>query len=175
MREFVAIDVDQDGEGGRRLAASHLTLRFLGEVPPARNDAIAVHLRDVAQATPPFVLRLEGIGAFPTPSHPRVVWVGVTQGRNEVLELARRVRSALEAEFGPESEAFVPHLTLFRVRSPMDRALAAELLSGARLAPPPREVAIDRLLLKESVLGARGAVHRTIASFPLTGGPVLPY
>jgi len=170
VREFVAVDVPQEGEGARRLAASHLTLRFLGEVPPERNEAIADGLRGAAQETPPFSLRLEGIGAFPSVSHPRVVWVGVTEGRNDVIELARRVRAALEAEFGPDTEVFVPHLTLFRVRSPMDRTMAVELLSGARPAPPPWDVAVDRLLLKESILGPRGAVHRTIASFPLAGG-----
>jgi 2'-5' RNA ligase len=174
MREFVAVDVGPEEAGGRRLAASHLTLRFLGEVPPERNGAIAARLGDVARESPPFVLRLEGVGAFPNPARPRVVWVGVTEGRQEVTELARRVRVALAEEFGPETEEFVPHLTLFRVRSPMDRTAAAELLSGTRPALPPRDVAVDQLLLKESVLGSRGAVHRTIASFRLTGSPSVP-
>ena len=167
MREFVAVDVEPEGRPAPGGAASHLTLRFLGEVAPARNDAIASRLSDVARESPPFALRLEGVGAFPSPSRPRVVWVGVTEGRREVTELARRVRDALAAEFGPEPDEFVPHLTLFRVRSPRDREAAAELLSGARPAPPPREVRIDRLLLKESILGTGGAIHRILAAFPL--------
>jgi 2'-5' RNA ligase len=174
MREFVAVDVGPEGVGEGRLAASHLTLRFLGEVAPERNDAIAARLAGVARESPPFVLRLEGVGAFPNPARPRVLWVGVTEGRQEVTALARRVRDALAEEFGPETEEFVPHLTLFRVRSPMDRTAAAELLAGARPAPPPRDVAVDRLLLKESVLSSRGAIHRTIASFHLTGSPAVP-
>ena len=169
MREFVAIDVGAAAEKGRGPASPHLTLRFLGEVAPDRNEAITRVLGDVARTSPPFRLRLEGIGAFPTPSQPRVVWVGVTVGRAELAELARRIRLALEPEFGPDREEFVPHLTLFRVRSPSDRTAAVELLSGARPAPPPREVTVEQLLLKESLLGPTGAVHRTLATFPLVG------
>ena len=174
MREFVAVDVGHDAAPGRSHAAPHLTLRFLGEVAPERNPGIAASLAEVARSSPPFVLRLEGVGAFPGPSRPRVVWVGVTRGRAELQELARRVRVALEPEFGPEREEFVPHLTLFRVRSPRDHEAAGELLSGIRPAPPPREVAVGELLLKESVLGPRGADHRTLASFRLAGAPASP-
>lgn len=170
MREFVAVDVRPPGERAYPRAAPHLTLRFLGEVDPARNEAIAARLGTVAQAASSFVLRLEGVGAFPSPERPRVVWVGVSLGRTELVELARRVRVALEEEVGPTPEEFVPHLTLFRVRSPADRLAAAELLSGRRPAPPPREVAVKDLLLVESVLGREGATHRTLASFPLAKG-----
>jgi len=162
------VGTDVPGEGRR--GAPHLTLRFLGEVAAERNDAIARSLAEAARESPSFILRLEGVGAFPTPARPRVVWVGVTRGRSDLVELARRVRLALEPEFGPDREEFVPHLTLFRVRSPRDRDAASELLSGARPPPPPREVAVDELLLKESILGPRGADHRTLASFRLAGG-----
>jgi RNA 2',3'-cyclic 3'-phosphodiesterase len=173
VREFVAVEVGpQAGTGASddRPAVPHLTLRFLGEVAPERNDAIAARLADVARQSRPFVLRLEGVGAFPSPARARVVWLGVTTGREEVVGLARRVRDALDPEFGGTSEEFVPHLTLFRVRSPADRRAAAELLAGTRPAPPPRDVRVDELHLKESILGARGAVHRTVASFRLGGG-----
>lgn len=163
------MDVGSEGPHGPPGSAPHLTLKFLGEVASERNEAISTRLREVAARSPSFVLRLEGVGAFPSTARPRVVWVGVTAGREELVELARRVRAALQPEFGPDDEEFVPHLTLFRVRSPGDRAAASELLAGSRPAPPPRNVAVEELLLKESVLGPRGAVHRTIASFRLAG------
>ena len=166
----MAVDVGHDAATGRSGAAPHLTLKFLGEVAPERNGAIVALLGAAARASRPFVLRLEGVGAFPSPSRPRVVWVGVTAGRLEVVELAERVRTALEPEFGPEPEPFVPHLTLFRVRSPADRMAALALLSGARMPPPPRDVTVRELLLKESVLGPRGATHRSVASVAL-GAP----
>jgi RNA 2',3'-cyclic 3'-phosphodiesterase len=171
VREFVAVDVGSSGEGAFARAPAHLTLRFLGEVSVAQQDWVRDRLREVASASRSFALRLEGVGAFPSSAHPRVVWVGVTLGREEVEELARRVREALEPEFGRDRETFVAHLTLWRVRTPADRRAAEELLGGLRPAPPPREVTVRELLLKESVLGAGGAVHRTVASLPLGSPP----
>ena len=171
MREFVAVDVGEPAGADRAGAGTrpHLTLRFLGEVAPELNGRISARLEEVAREVPPFSLRLEGVGAFPSAERPRVVWVGVTGGADAVVELARRVRQALEELLGADREAFVPHLTLFRVRSPRDRDAAVELLSGARPPPPPRDVRVTELLLKESVLGPRGADHRTIAAFRLAG------
>ena len=171
MREFVAIDVGAPEPRVSRRAAEHLTLRFLGEVASERNAGIIAALEGVARTSRPFVLRLEGVGAFPSADRPRVVWTGVTVGREEVVELARAVRGALDGLLGADEEAFVPHLTLFRVRTPADREAARELLAGARPAPPPRDVRVGELLLKESVLGPAGALHRTLAAFRL-GGPV---
>jgi RNA 2',3'-cyclic 3'-phosphodiesterase len=167
VREFVAVDAAPDEPRSARPAASHLTLRFLGDVAPERNAALAVALEGVARASRPFVLRLEGVGAFPTADRPRVVWIGVTTGRTEIVELARAVRGALAPLLGDADEAFVPHLTLFRVRSPTERQAARELLEGARPAPPPWDVRVEEMLLKESRLGAAGAVHRTLAAFRL--------
>ncbi|HTT16719.1 MAG TPA: RNA 2',3'-cyclic phosphodiesterase [Thermoplasmata archaeon] len=172
MREFVALEVG-GSDGGER-APQHLTLRFLGEVAPERNDRLAERLSGVARAHRPFTIRLEGVGAFPSPARPRVVWVGVTAGRSELVALADAVRAALEPEFGRAAEPFVPHLTLWRVRSPADRAAALELLGGHRPAPSPRDVEVRELLLKESRLGAGGAVHRTVRAFPLEAPRAAP-
>ena len=166
MREFVAVDVEPGGAGTRR-ATSHLTLLFLGEVPSAQNPTIVARLALAAGAVEPFRLRLEGVGAFPAADRPRVVWVGVTSGAVQVTELARQVRAALAPEFGRGEGEFVPHLTLFRVRGPADREAATDLLSGRRPPPPPREVEVRELLLKESVLGRDGASHRILATLPL--------
>jgi RNA 2',3'-cyclic 3'-phosphodiesterase len=173
VREFIAVDV---GPGpGRSAAPQHLTLRFLGEVDPARNDRLRSVLEPVGARHAPFTIRLEGVGAFPSPERPRVVWVGVTGGREELLALARDVRAAVDLEFGDAAEAFVPHLTVLRVRSRTDREVAAALFAGTRPPPPPRDVAVGRFLLKESVLGARGAAHRILAEFPLSASPPRPF
>ncbi len=119
-------------------------------------------------------MRLEGVGAFPSAARPRVLWQGVGAGRDEIVTLAGRVRDALEPAFGVDRERFVPHLTLFRVRSDADRLAAEELLSGRRPPPAPRDVVVPALLVKESVLGPGGAVHRTVATLPFERGSSAP-
>jgi len=174
MRLFLALEVRPVVTGSRPEdpleAPEHLTLRFLGEVPPEQVRGIEAAMERVARTFAPFDLVLEGVGAFPSRSNPRVVWVGATQGRREVTELAARLAAELKPGGAASSrEEFVPHLTLFRVRSPQLRRRAADLLSGTEPPPPPRTVPVREIYLKESTLTSEGAQHRTLAVSPLTG------
>jgi len=175
VRLFVAIEVpasiDEVTGAPPPSAPEHLTLRFLGDLPEETILPLRSALELVARATPPFEVVFEGVGAFPSRANPRVVWVGVSRGREEVTSLAVRTAAALEGIVGaPDRERFVPHLTLFRVRSPAQRSRAQALLAGTEPPPSPRAVRVRDLFLKQSTLAPRGAVHRTVATFPLGSG-----
>jgi len=174
MRAFIAVETggpDIVGTGASA-APDHLTLRFLGEIPETWVGRLTAALAPVAATTPGFDFDLEGVGGFPSARDPRVVWVGVTRGREPLELLARRVAEAVTPiAGGPDRAEFVPHLTLFRVRGPADRDRARQLLEGSVPPPRPRTVAVREFLLKESRLERRGAQHRVVARFPLTGGP----
>jgi RNA 2',3'-cyclic 3'-phosphodiesterase len=170
VRAFVALELPSEPIGlAGRSAPEHLTLLFLGEVPSEAIARISERLLPIGLSVAPFEFRLEGIGAFPTVTEPRVVWVGVGSGREELTDLARRIRSALEGEVRIPREPFVPHLTLFRVRSPADRSRAREVLEHRVPLPAPRTIRVHEFVLKESVLGRGGATHRTIEAIPLAG------
>lgn len=170
MRLFLAIELTTAGPAGAS-APAHLTVKFLGEVRPDQLPAISAAVAEAVRDRPPFDLLLEGVGAFPSRDHPRVVWVGATRGATEVADVAARIATALvPLGFPRERGRFVPHLTLFRVRSPGERRRAEALLSGAEPAPPTREVRVTEVVLKESTLTPRGAIHQTRATFPLGGG-----
>ena len=171
MRLFVALEVEQSG-GVTDAAPTHLTLRFLGEVTPERIDAISEAIEGAIRGLGPYDLILEGVGAFPSPARPRVVWVGATRGSAETMEIARRISSAFERiGFPADREGFVPHVTLFRVRSEGQRRRALALLSGQEPPPPPRTVRVREVVLKESTLTPGGAFHRTVRTYPLAGTP----
>ncbi len=148
-------------------ASDHLTLEFLGEVPADRIPRIVERLRPVGADLAPFDLTVDGVGAFPSAAAPRVVWLGVTEGRRDAEELARRIRAALADVVAAPAEPFVPHVTWFRVRSGEARRVAREILDGRRPPPPPRTRRIREFVLKESRLDPRGALHRTVERFPL--------
>lgn len=171
MRAFVAVEIPPlPGETRGGPAPEHLTLLFLGEIPRERVGPISEALTKVADATAPFEATLEGVGAFPSPDRPRVVWVGITEGREELARLARGVQDALLGEgAAARREEFSPHLTLFRVRSGVDHRRARELLTGAVSAPAPRRFRVSEFVLKESELSPRGATHRTLSAFRLRG------
>ncbi|MFY9717342.1 MAG: RNA 2',3'-cyclic phosphodiesterase [Thermoplasmata archaeon] len=169
MRAFVAIEIPAPDVGaGGRAAPEHLTLRFLGNTPSEQIPSIVDRLREVARAHAPFDLTIEGIGAFPSRASPRIVWLGVGAGGGPLGELANDVRRALTEEGTRRPEGpFVPHVTWFRVRSPAERRTALDLLEGRLVGPPPRSVRVNAFVLKESVLGPGGAVHRTLAELLL--------
>jgi len=175
VRAFVAIEVGtplDPARAPREEAPAHLTLRFLGEVPESWLARIANAVRTAVAPLAPFDLTLDGVGAFPDAAHPRVVWVGATNGRDAVVQLAHVVSEALESEGIPgESEEFVPHVTLFRVRSPRDRARAQRLLDGTDPRPLPRFVRVNEVCVKESELTSAGPLHRTVARAPLAAAP----
>lgn len=172
MRAFVAVEVPPaPGATAHGSAPEHLTLVFLGEVAQERVDPIAAALAPVAAQTAPFSVTLEGVGAFPGPDRPRVVWTGATEGSAELVQLANRTRDALAQEGDPtrRENVFTPHLTLFRVRSPADHRRARDFLRGTVPPPSPRRFRVESFALKESELSSRGATHRTVRGFRLTG------
>lgn len=185
MRLFVALELPVGvrralGELVRRLASSgadvkwvgeenfHLTLKFLGEVEPARLPELGEALSRVAGETAPFRFTAAGTGAFPSVRRPRVIWVGVDRGRDELRELAGRVDGALaELGFPREDRPFTAHLTVGRVRSPRGGEALVELLSST--AFPEREVAVEEMVLFQSVLGRGGPVYTALGRYPLGG------
>jgi len=171
VRAFVAVEVPPlSSETARHPAPEHLTLRFLGEIPRERVESISEALMPVAATIAPFFATLEGVGAFPSPDRPRVVWVGTREGNAELTRLAGMIRAALSGEGEPDRrDTFLPHLTLFRVRSSTDYRRARELLTGAVPPPAPRRFRVAEFVLKESELSSRGATHRTVRTFALTG------
>ena len=152
-------------------SVAHLTLRFLGELEEATVDAVRRELAAELQSAPVVAFRLEGIGAFPSRDRPRVVYVGVTDGREAVIAMAARAEEAVRrAGIPPETRPFVPHATVLRVRSPAQRERAMELLASR---PPglPVDVTAHEVLLVGSELTRQGAVHTPLARFPLGSDP----
>jgi 2'-5' RNA ligase len=146
----------------------HLTLKFLGGVETERLEALAGAVRAAAASCDPFELNVEGLGAFPSPSRPRVLWAGVHEGAGPAAELARRIDDAL-APLGCAREArtFAAHVTLGRVREPRaNLALAAALARDESFG----RQRVERVTLMRSELSPRGARHSELAAAPLGPG-----
>ena len=94
----------------------HLTIAFIGDAGEERARQICRALEPVL-AVPAFELTVAGLGAFPRTGQPRVLWAGLTAGRETLLRLERAVASRLtDPQLAPEARAYNPHLTLARVR-----------------------------------------------------------
>jgi 2'-5' RNA ligase len=184
IRAFVAVDLPELArealavhvEACARLAPGlrwveadslHLTLRFLGNVEPDLLDRVRARLPAIGGG--PFRMGLGGHGLFGPRQRPRVVWLGITEGRDACAALAARAEAAcVEAGLEPEPRPFQAHVTLARARGDGERlpplpappALAPWtaddfVLFESRLREQPRYVALERYPLAPPPAPAR--------------------
>jgi 2'-5' RNA ligase len=141
----------------------HLTLLFLGEVNDRDLVAICRATSEVAAGITRFQLVLEGVGGFPNMRRPRVLWVGVGEGRSAVTALHAALEDRL-LELGcyrREARPFTPHLTLGRVESDeSDESLAATVAAKAQWQGG--ETTIQEVLIMSSELKRDGPVYTVL-------------
>ncbi|HEY3013180.1 MAG TPA: RNA 2',3'-cyclic phosphodiesterase [Gemmatimonadales bacterium] len=132
----------------------HMTLKFFGEVGAERLDVIVEALRFAAAGAGPLALRLGELGAFPSRSRPRILWVGIEAPPSLELLQDRIERGCEAIGFPPEGAPFQPHVTLGRVREGQ-RLPPRGLDDHAEVFDPVQFVA-QELVLYESVLTTGG-------------------
>lgn len=139
----------------------HLTLKFLGDTDESLVDEIVSRMSGTTEGLKPFMIKLKGMGAFPSMSNIRVVWVGIEDGRSLGLVAKKLDESMAQLGFEHERRGFKPHLTLARTRSPKNLVDIQEILRE-NAATDYGEYPIDRILLKKSVLSPRGPTYSTV-------------
>lgn len=144
----------------------HLTLKFLGELPPDTLERVKEGLDEAVADAMPFSLRFHGLGAFPGLSRPRVLWVGVVEGASAAQGLQSRVEAALGVRgFPREARPYSPHLTIGRVREPRGLAdLQQAIARDARM--PFGRLEVRALCLMRSELSPTGARYTELQTFP---------
>lgn len=139
----------------------HLTLKFLGETEEDAVDGISERMKRACEGIPPFTIWLKGMGAFPSLSNIRVVWVGIENGR-PLQDIAAKLDESMK-DFGFERDkhGFKPHLTVARARSGRNIANVQEILRGSA-ASDFGQYLVDRIRLKKSVLSPKGPTYSVV-------------
>jgi 2'-5' RNA ligase len=123
---------------------------------------------DCARRHAPFALSVETTGSFPNPRRPRVLWVGVGEGTQEVIALHDTLESAL-MELGcyrREDRPYTPHITLGRVRSEQpNEKLAAALAKHAGWQCG--RMVVREVLVFSSELHPDGPLYTVLSRGPL--------
>lgn len=189
MRLFVAIDLNDGARRAieaeqRRLVEAlghgsslkwirpeqlHLTLAFLGEIDEPRAMAVIGSMSADIIEVAPFSIVFAGLGVFPPRGAPRVLWIGLSVGTLDVIEVRRQVTGRL-SQVGVvlDARAFHPHLTLARWRDhrPTDRRVVAAADSGAGVA----RVEVSVVTLYQSRLFSSEPTHTVMARARLLRG-----
>lgn len=178
MRSFIAFDIDSESilkriadmqgllaETGADLKLVeprniHMTLRFLGNVTAGMVEKIFEKMKQIQFA--PFDVRLQGMGAFPNLHYPRVLWVGITQGADQLRIIFNQLEPHLHSlGFAPDPKGFSPHLTVARVKSERNKAGLSKVVAE-NVNYEFGTIKAQCLRLKKSDLTPKGPIYSTL-------------
>lgn len=137
----------------------HLTLKFLGYIDDKKIREVENILNEVVKNIKPFSLSLKEIGAFPKLNYPKVIWVGVDEGKFQTQQIAKDLEDKLESIGIPkEGRDFHPHITLGRVRTPKNKDKLKSIIETTKFEPESK-INVYHLTLFKSQLAPQGPIH----------------
>jgi len=146
------------------VAKLHITLRFFGEIGDAEAELLCQAVNVAAARCTRFFAELGGGGCYPSARNPRVVWVGMSKGKEQLATVYGLLEDELEAAgFGRDPRTLSPHLTVGRIKG----AFKGPRLEG--LTAPCIEFPVERLVVKQSTLAPGGSLYTDRGSYPLGG------
>lgn len=146
----------------------HITLKFLGNVPVESINDIQDAINESVSGFRIFSVSFEKIGVFPNPQYPRVIWVGIEKGAEELSLLNTKIENSISMfSLHQENRKFQPHLTIARVRSGKNRKRLVNTLEELKNIRAG-EMLAKKICLMESILKPQGAQYNTLKTFFLT-------
>ncbi|WP_408955919.1 RNA 2',3'-cyclic phosphodiesterase [Natroniella sp. ANB-PHB2] len=146
----------------------HLTLKFLGEIEEEQVKEIEENLIGIGgEFREPFELVFDGLRAFPSLDLPKVIWVGVEEGREQLIRLQKKVEDRLvKLGFEKEKREYTPHITLGRVKQKGDLEGIKEQLDDFPFRINARQK-VKQISIIKSELTARGPIYTTLSEVKL--------
>lgn len=144
----------------------HVTLKFLGEVDEDKIPAIVQAMREAVRGS--FEAQGGAGGFFPLKGAPRVIWIGLRQGREECAAYFEKLDGELaKAGFLAGSKPFSPHLTVARVKAAVRSDDWSGLLVDLKRDWPA--FTVSHIVLWQSILKPSGPEYRRVAEVELAG------
>lgn len=146
----------------------HLTLVFLGDQSPKNIERISGVLKQRTEQSGAFDISFGQAGVFPNHNNPRIIWIGVMAGMDELGALQRELVRDLAVLPGItlEKRPFKAHLTLGRVKTKCDVKPALHMIDNAS-GNFNHTFPVSAIHLYESVLRPSGADYHIISLCPL--------
>lgn len=142
----------------------HVTLHFFKEVPQDRIKDIQKAMKQAAAGQKPFSMVTGKPGIFGSPDS-AVVWIGLSQGLEELNNLHDRLEKQLAKEgFLEDVRPFTPHLTLGRE---IDTTAFATPIGSIML--PSMNLTASALTLLESKIVDGKPVYSRVSAVRFTG------
>lgn len=151
----------------------HITLWFLGHLPPRILQGVIEKAEPIFSSAPSFQFSFGEAGAFPNFKKPKALWIGLKVGGEKIINLKRGLDGALKGlPVQKDHKNYMPHITLGRVRA-LSANYKGEGVTGATLTKclenNPITQKINEVLLLKSELHPQGSTYTVIKAFPLCG------
>ncbi len=145
---------------------AHITIKFLGPTDenliPQIIERIPFALKEVKM----FEFKCEGTGVFPKVSRPRVLWLGINQGSENLKILSHKINNTLGMlKINKDKRGFTSHITLGRIKNNRKQVEGLEKFLSYSFQPTYNIV--KSLIFYESVLTSKGAVYNPLRIFQL--------
>ncbi len=145
----------------------HLTLKFFGNIEESRVDPIFKSIEEPIRNRHPFSLKVQGVGAFPHLENPRVIWMGLVDGKDVLKSFQKEIEVQLiKIGFQPEERPFSPHLTLGRMRSSRGKEELARRMEE-RVEEDFGDFQVERVVLFKSDLRPLGPIYTPLRELRL--------
>ena len=146
------------------LENQHLTLKFLGRTPADRFEAVVKTCEMVAAGRVGGRLSFTELGAFPSRTRIRVLWMGVDDPDTVLAPIAADLDGAMGSlGFPAEGRAYTPHLTLARFKLPVPLKSGFPTIDASALPG----FTVTEIALMRSFLSPKGARYEVAETFRL--------
>jgi len=189
LRVFIAIEIspllqnaiEKQTAGLRRALGSdlvrwvhaenmHLTLKFIGDIASSHVDFLKQLLAREATLHSQFDLQISGLGSYPSPRKPHVLWVGL-HAPADLATLQKSIEAGTtRLGYEQDERPFSPHLTIGRVRqniSPSEFPKIRAAMDNIQLGNIGI-ARVDSIHLIKSDLQPSGSIYTKLFSAPLS-------
>jgi len=142
----------------------HITLQFIGNIERDILPELLKNTQELARKFKRFRIRYKGLGVFPHIRKPRILWVGIDFGAQNLKDLAQAVVSAnAKLNIKADTKPFHPHVTICRMKRVNTRKLQFFLRKYQNYVFGEEE--ITRIGVIKSQLTPEGPIYTLIEEF----------
>lgn len=145
----------------------HLTLKFIGETPPQDEPKIIEAVTEVLENHHSFTMDFNRTGIFGSRYAPRVLWLGMQQTPDELLNLENDVLNAFDKiGYQRDRQNFVPHITLARIKDLCEKQYFQKVVQAIEQKSYIQQE-VKEVILFQSILLREGAVYKIMKKWSL--------
>ena len=148
---------------GRNL---HLTLSFIGSIDIESLDKLKEALNNISTFKS-FNMIINNTGSFPSFEKPRIIWLDIKEGRNELANIQNKIEKiASPFKENQKPENFVPHITIGRIKD-FNKNINLDLSTFSNAVYSDIKIPVKTIYLFKSQLLDAGVEYSVISKYSL--------